>query len=98
MRLLPEPQVDVHFQACPPLAPLPCYIYALLRSPLLASAAQTHPDLAAYLQHLWTCLPAGELSRAVRGPGGECCVRAGLQRLWTCLLPGKLSGVVSGML
>ena len=40
-------------------------MYALLRSPLLSSAAQYHTDLTAYLHHLWGCLPSKELVKAV---------------------------------
>lgn len=58
-------QVDLTFSSCPLLQPLPRYVYALLRSPLLSSAAQYHSDLAAYLHHLWCALPPHELAKAV---------------------------------
>ncbi|KAF6265854.1 hypothetical protein COO60DRAFT_1697553 [Scenedesmus sp. NREL 46B-D3] len=57
--------VDLTFSSCPPLQPLPRLVYALLRSPLLSSAAQHHSDLTAYLHHLWCCLPPRELAKAV---------------------------------
>eukprot|EP00775_Hariotina_reticulata_P007478 gene7478-7687_t len=57
--------VELTFTSCPPLQPLPRLVYALLRSPLLSSAAQYHSDLTAFLHHLWCCLPPKELSRAV---------------------------------
>ncbi|WIA11779.1 hypothetical protein OEZ85_011873 [Tetradesmus obliquus] len=57
--------VDLTFSSCPPLQPLPRLVYALLRSPLLSSAAQYHSDLTAYLHHLWCCLPPRELAKAV---------------------------------
>jgi protein transport protein SEC24 len=65
-------QVDLTFSSCPPLQPLPRLVYALLRSPLLSSAAQYHSDLTAYLHHLWCCLPPRELAKAVY-PGAACC-------------------------
>lgn len=66
--ILPMPacwQVDLTFSSCPPLQPLPRLVYALLRSPLLSSAAQYHSDLTSYLHHLWCCLPPNELAKAV---------------------------------
>eukprot|EP00879_Flechtneria_rotunda_P001812 GHRR01001976.1.p1 GENE.GHRR01001976.1~~GHRR01001976.1.p1 ORF type:complete len:996 (+),score=422.55 GHRR01001976.1:2722-5709(+) len=57
--------VDLTFVSCPSLQPLPRLVYALLRSPLLSSAAQYHSDLTAYLHHLWCCLPPDELAKAV---------------------------------
>lgn len=57
--------MDLTFSSCPLLQPLPRYVYALLRSPLLSSAAQYHSDLTAYLHHLWCALPPQELSKAV---------------------------------
>jgi hypothetical protein len=58
-------QVDLTFSSCPLLQPLPRYVYALLRSPLLSSAAQCHSDLTSYLHSLWCSLPPRELARAV---------------------------------
>jgi hypothetical protein len=58
-------QVDLSFTSSPLLQPLPRYVYALLRSPLLSSAAQYHSDLTAYLHHLWCDLPPHELAKAV---------------------------------
>lgn len=58
-------QVDLSFNSSPLLQPLPRYVYALLRSPLLSSAAQYHSDLTAYLHHLWCALPPHELAKAV---------------------------------
>lgn len=57
--------MDLTFGSCPLLQPLPRYVYALLRSPLLSSAAQYHSDLTAYLHHLWCALPPHELAKAV---------------------------------
>jgi hypothetical protein len=65
MPLSPPLQVDLNFDSCPLLQPLPRYMYALLRSPLLSSAAQYHSDLTAYLHHLWCALPPHELAKAV---------------------------------
>ncbi|KAG2486738.1 hypothetical protein HYH03_014664 [Edaphochlamys debaryana] len=57
---------DLHFSQAPLLAPLPRLVYALLRSPLLAPFAEgQHPDLTAFLRHLWSSLPPHELVRAV---------------------------------
>lgn len=58
-------QVDLQFTGFPALSALPRTVYALLRSPLLSSAAQAHSDLTAYLQHLWTSLPPRELVTAI---------------------------------
>jgi len=60
-----NPQVDLTFANHPALRPLPRAVYALLRSPLLSPAAQSHADLTTYLHHLWGSLPAPELSRAI---------------------------------
>ena len=57
--------MDLTFSSCSPLQPLPRLVYALLRSPLLSSAAQYHSDLTAYLHHLGCCLPPRELAKAV---------------------------------
>ncbi|GIL48469.1 hypothetical protein Vafri_4983 [Volvox africanus] len=58
--------VDLHFSQAPQLAPLLRLVYALLRSPLLAPFAEgQHPDLTAFLRHLWSGLPPPELVRAV---------------------------------
>jgi hypothetical protein len=67
--------MDLTFSSCPPLQPLPRLVYALLRSPLLSSAAQYHSDLTAYLHHLWCCLPPHELAKAVY-PGVLCAAAA----------------------
>lgn len=59
-------QLDLAFSQAPGLARLPRVVYALLRSPLLAPPAPgQHPDLSAFLRHLWAVLPPGELVRAV---------------------------------
>lgn len=59
-------QIDLAFVRHPALRPLPRAVYALLRSPLLSSAAQGHADLTTYLHQLWlTGLPAKELARAI---------------------------------
>ena len=59
-------QVDLSFSHSEPLQQLPRLVYALLRSPLLAPAAEgQHPDLTTFLAHLWACLPPSELVRAI---------------------------------
>eukprot|EP00195_Chlamydomonas_chlamydogama_P017072 CAMPEP_0202896248 /NCGR_PEP_ID=MMETSP1392-20130828/5266_1 /ASSEMBLY_ACC=CAM_ASM_000868 /TAXON_ID=225041 /ORGANISM="Chlamydomonas chlamydogama, Strain SAG 11-48b" /LENGTH=777 /DNA_ID=CAMNT_0049581523 /DNA_START=303 /DNA_END=2636 /DNA_ORIENTATION=+ len=59
-------QVDLNFVEAPPLQRLPRLVYALLRSPLLAPPAPgQHPDLTAFIEHLWACLPPQELITAV---------------------------------
>ncbi|KAL6760798.1 hypothetical protein V8C86DRAFT_2548426 [Haematococcus lacustris] len=58
--------VDLNFAAAPPLQAMPRLVYALLRSPLLAPPVEgQHPDLLAFLEHMWGSLPPGELVRAV---------------------------------
>ena len=62
-------QVDAEFTNAEQLQPLPRLVYALLRSPLLASEwrliRRAHPDAPAALRHLWAGLPPRDLRCAV---------------------------------
>lgn len=58
--------VDIALTSAEALAQLPRYVYALLRSPLLAhGGALAGADVTAFLHHLWSCLPPAELCRSI---------------------------------
>lgn len=85
-------QPDLDFAEVPALQRLPRLVYALLRSPLLASPPEgQHPDLTPFMRHLWASLPPSELQAAVYPSlsswlGTDTVVRAALVRcLWSNL-------------
>ena len=53
------------FQQAAALQPIPHLVYALLRSPLLAVTAPSHPDLRAAVHYLWAGLPPQLLRCAI---------------------------------
>ena len=53
------------FQQAGALQPIPHLVYALLRSPLLAVTAPSHPDLRAAVHFLWAGLPPQLLRCAI---------------------------------
>ncbi|KAG8371163.1 hypothetical protein BUALT_Bualt13G0058100 [Buddleja alternifolia] len=58
--------IDINFNQCPQLQPLPRLVFALLRNPLLRFHEEgVHPDYRIYLQCLFSALEPSSLTRAI---------------------------------